>query len=256
MEPSVFVRYCVSGHEIRFSGLCPFSCPVCGGPIDRSKPPVPLEELKSHGPKPVKQEEMAPQKPEPEQRQTEGIQAPPQERRPQNSVEPETPAQRIVQRPEPVPQQTVPVRQPVRSRINTGSAPTGTVLPMRERASASVGRMDSFGEKKTRVPGGKLQLNYLGMTMEIPEDGGWMGREGIGAECFEGNRYISRKHVFVKPDQNGRLIVQEDRSMNGVYYDTGRGRQKLEKGRSVILQLGDMLWLYNIPLKLERNDNE
>lgn len=229
MTPAVYVRYCVSGHEIRFSGLCPSNCPVCGGPVDRSRRPLSLEELEARkAAEPEKAEEPKPADVAP--------------------AEASAPS---------APEVSAPVRPPVRSRIPLKPAadPVGMSRPEAVPAPRQVPlqRRNAPASQAQNTPVGiALQLDFFGEPVPLPADGGWLGREGIGADCFAGNRYISRKHVFVKPDQNGRLLVQEDRSLNGVYYDQGNGKQKLVKGSTVILQEGDLLWLYNIPLRLER----
>lgn len=237
MTPVVYVRYCVSGHEIHFSGLCPSNCPVCGGPVDRSRRPISLEELEAQKAAEPKKEKMAVSEPE----------TPPAQ-----SMEGFTPSAE-----EPTPPSSTAVRRPVRSRISLNAAAVSAGTPQPETSQAAdhipLPTRGSAGPDVKYSPTEiNLLLNFFGETVAVPEKGAWLGREGLGASWFEGNRYISRKHVFVKPDQNGRLIVQKDHSLNGVYYDTGNGKQKLSKDSTVILQRDDILWLYNIPLRLER----
>lgn len=243
MAPPVYVRYCVSGHEVRFSGLCPFSCPICGGPIDRSKQPILLEELEA-------QKELL--------RKNKQEQVSNSSETDVNSLSPEEPSveEMKIEKESPLSgRRPEVVRQPVRSRI-----PLSTNAEQQGQRTAEQTPLQRRRAPKTdRKLSGNfagLQLNYFGDAIEIPEEGGWLGRDGIGASYFEGNRYISRKHVFVKPDLNGRLIVQEDCSLNGVYYDTGSGKQKLAKDSTIILQEGNILWMYNIPLKLERKNHD
>lgn len=237
MTPVVYVRYCVSGHEIRFSGLCPSNCPVCGGPVDRSRRPISLEELESQKTAEPAKEKKAVSEPE---------------ALPVRSVEDIVPVAE-----EPTPPPPAAVRRPMRSRIslNAAAVPAGTPQPEGLPAAGHIPlqkREPSNPDVKYTPTGVDLLLNFFGETVVVPEKGAWLGREGLGASFFEGNRYISRKHVFVKPDQNERLLVQKDHSLNGVYYDKGNGKQKLPKDSTVILRQGDILWLYNIPLRLER----
>ena len=216
MSPSIFVRYCMSGHEVRFSELCPSECPICGDRIDRAKAAIPLEEVA--------------QKKEPPSTQPKAELTPPTQ--PETELTPPTPIpQRMVS---PVPQavQASHSRKPIPQR-----------MPLDADKQQQLDSTAEFG------------LSYFGIRISIPPEGGWLGREGLGSDCFEGNRYISRKHVFVKADQNGRLIVQDDQSLNGVYYDKGTGRQKLQKDSTIILNQGELLWLHNIPLKWERMTN-
>lgn len=145
-------------------------------------------------------------------------------------------------------------RQPVLNRREEAPAPRHPVLNRREEAPAPRQPVLNRREEAPAPqisPAASLHLNYFGMTITIPDEGAWLGREGLGQEWFRGNPYISRRHVFIHPDRNGRLIVEDDRSLNGVYYDSGNGREKLPQSSSVILNPGDILWLYNVPLKLE-----
>ena len=45
--PSILVRYCIRGHEIEYreGGIARSRCPVCGSPVDRSRPPMTLEDV-------------------------------------------------------------------------------------------------------------------------------------------------------------------------------------------------------------------
>lgn len=95
------------------------------------------------------------------------------------------------------------------------------------------------------------RLNFFGERIPIPEDGGWIGRTGIGKDWFQGNLLISRRHVQLRLNPEGQIMLGPDNSLNGVSYDAGQGKRKLENGETVILPEGATLWLYNIPLKLE-----
>lgn len=207
MSSSIFVRYCMSGHEVRFSELCPSECPVCGDRIDRARAAIPLEQL---------EQEREPLRKQPEI-----------ERKPPIPIE-DRPARPVPQDVQILP----PFRKPIPQHVS----------------------LDTDKQQHPDLDE-DLGLNYFGIRISVPAEGGWLGREGLGSTCFEGNRYISRKHVFVKADQNGRLIVQDDQSLNGVYYDKGAGRQRLQKGSAIILNQGEVLWLHNIPLKWERMTN-
>lgn len=239
MAEKEFVRYCLLNHAVRFSGLCPSTCPVCGSKFDLSRPPVPASELKTA--------------PRPAQTQTPAVAPVP--------VRPE-------EVPRPAKNQT-PAAVSVPIRPEAGAGPE-QASPRRTAAPEAPVRFDPFGTGAGDAPGRgektpspssapaknsprvrTLQLSYFGTPIRVPVRGEWLGREGLGAELLEGNRLVSRRHVFVRPDQNRRLLVQDDRSLNGVFYDKGDGRQKLEKGSSVLLKAGDTLWLYNVPLKVE-----
>jgi hypothetical protein len=97
---------------------------------------------------------------------------------------------------------------------------------------------------------GDLRLELFGMPIEIPAEGGFLGREALGARELEGFLLVSRRHVFVRPDRGGRLMVEDRGSTNGTWYTHADRRQRLDLGRTEILEPGDILWLYNIPLKV------
>lgn len=97
-----------------------------------------------------------------------------------------------------------------------------------------------------------LRFDYFGEKIIIPTDGGWLGRSGLGNSWFEGNLLISRKHLKIMPLQSGMLEIGPDNSLNGVYFDVGEGKQQLAKDAVIEVPIGCTIWLYNIPLKLER----
>ena len=45
-EIRIMISYCIRGHEIEFreGGIARSRCPICGSPVDRSRPPISLEE--------------------------------------------------------------------------------------------------------------------------------------------------------------------------------------------------------------------
>lgn len=245
MAAQEFVRYCLLNHAVRFSGLCPSTCPICGSKFDLTRPPVPVSEL---------------EKAEAAQKKTDTPEPGPV----QSPVEPAVPAP-AAPAPEPAAlsrvqvEPTPAVRGPSIGKKPVPIDPFGARKPISFVRPASARPEEPGVEapvddspKNTPVSVTRvLQLSYFGTPIAIPREGGWLGREGIGAEFLEGNNLVSRRHVFVKPDRNGRLILQDDRSLNGVFCDTGEGRRKLEKGSAVLLKPGDILWLYNVPLKVE-----
>ena len=95
-----------------------------------------------------------------------------------------------------------------------------------------------------------LALDFFGERIQIPDKGGWVGRNGIGVIEFAGNRLISREHVFIKPIGGDKLSVGPDKSLNGVSVTIHLNKSKLEGNQTAILEIGDILWLYNIPLVL------
>ena len=97
-------------------------------------------------------------------------------------------------------------------------------------------------------------LDFFGEKIELPQEGGWIGRSEVGSKWLEGNLLISRRHVHVRPTPDGMLALGPDSSLNGVSYDTGSGKTPLQPSETVSLPVGSIIWLYNIPLKLERKD--
>lgn len=99
----------------------------------------------------------------------------------------------------------------------------------------------------------ECRLDYFGETIEIPREGGWIGRSAIGTEWFKGNLLVSREHIKVLPMVDGCLQVGPDKSLNGTSITVGGTKRALERSETVTLSPGDTLWLYNIPLHLKRN---
>lgn len=95
-----------------------------------------------------------------------------------------------------------------------------------------------------------FSLEYFGERLPIPTQGAWIGREGLGREWFDGNLMISRKHVYVRPNpQTGRLQVNEDKSLNGAFY-TGPDGSRVRIEGTRMMEPGEILWIYNIPLRI------
>lgn len=242
-EKKTYVRYCLSGHEVVYTGMCPSRCRICNNRINLSLPPITLEEAEaarkaaaSKAAAPKQEEETTEEQKPAEPKTSPASQSPP-----------------VVGRTERVPSAPLGSRQPVtpggvRTGIRIGQGAVRTTAPRQEALSPQPLVVPSVSER--------FRLDYLGAYIAVPKEGGWLGRDALGAELFEGNRLISRRHVFIRPDQNGRLIVQDDQSMNGVFYDVGKGRQKMERSSAVLLSPGDMLWLYNLPLRLEVIDHD
>lgn len=88
-----------------------------------------------------------------------------------------------------------------------------------------------------------LALYNGGDCIEIPEEGGILGREGIGQEFMGIDPLISRKHAFVKINRNGTVLVRDEGSMNGTYVDDGSGRRKLIPHETAELGRGGKIWL-------------
>lgn len=280
-RPKKMVRFCMQGHEIVYSvgEIMRSVCPFCKSPIDRSRMPIPLEELekKKEEEKQAQQEQEAQQalqaQQAPEAQQAQAAQQPqevqqiPEVQQPQGpqSGQPphlqrqiRMPGQSVMSGQSVMPgqaarpgqpgmpgQSAIPGQPGIRSNILPGGqnqGPAGGPGPTAQRPA---------GQPAAGTSG--YYLNLFGDRIAIPPEGGWIGREGIGQEWFDGNLMISRRHVFVKPNpQTGRLQVNEDKSLNGVFY-TGADGHKVRLTGAQMINPGEILWIYNIPLRIERN---
>ena len=119
-------------------------------------------------------------------------------------------------------------------------------------AGRTPGPMNGFGQGAGTYAASGFYLSLYGERIAIPAEGAWIGREGLGREWFDGNLMISRKHVYVRPNpQTGRLQVNEDKSLNGVFFSGPDGkRERLTSAR--MMGPGEILWIYNVPLRIER----
>ncbi len=313
-EIRIMISYCIRGHEIEYreGGIARSRCPVCGSPIDRSRPPISLEEAQK-----IKEQQAAQEAEQQAARETEqqaaeeaqrlaaeqreaqrraaeagaasvpagqpGTGALPGMQRPGGSgVLPGmqrpggTGVQPGIQRPGGVGVQPgiqrpggtgvqPGIQRPGGTGVQPGIQRTGDtgVLPGIQRAGgAGVLPGRQVVHRPGEVPGGQpigvqrssgstFFLNLYGDRIPIPEEGAWIGREGLGSRWFDGNLMISRKHVYVRPNpQTGRLQVNEDKSLNGVFY-SGPGGERIRMEGARMMEPGEILWIYNIPLKID-----
>ena len=116
---------------------------------------------------------------------------------------------------------------------------------------AGIGQPSGFGSSQRTAASSGFYLSLYGDRVPIPQEGAWIGREGLGKQWFDGNLMISRKHVYVRPNpQTGRLQVNEDKSLNGVFF-SGPGGQRVRMEGARMMSPGEILWIYNIPLRIE-----
>ena len=271
-EPKKVVRFCMKGHEIVYTvgELMRQRCPICGSPVDRSRQPIDYDELQR-----MKEEQAAM---EAQQAAMEAQQA---------AMEAQKAAEEV--QTADVPAEQPPKENPFgqKTPVTTGMFgqprdPLGSVTDFRMRrrfedpiieskkvdpippnpfspnpippnpAPPNPAPQNLFLRKgETTSPSG-FYLSLYGERIAIPKEGAWIGREGLGREWFDGNLMISRKHVFIKPDmQSGRLQVNEDRSLNGVSASMPGSQPEHLKGARM-MGPGEILWIYNIPLLIER----
>ncbi len=291
--------FCVKNHEIEKKGIINKICPICGSPIDKTRPMVSYEELQrskqqekkeqdkaekdsekvgsanQSSPEtevPSKTDEVLPgSRPEAGESQASDYTLEEGERRPDKAgtglsgytaVGLSGEKRRLSERIGSAGYTTVGSSEKTGKRTGrTEAASTDYVavggVEKDRGASANysnVSRMDSFHSPvqaeaaiSSANPSGFI-LDYFGSKLQIPVEGAWIGREGLGKEWFDGNLMISRRHVFVRPDQKtGRLRIEMDKSLNGVFY-SGPGGEKIRLAGARMMEVGDILWIYNIPL--------
>ena len=269
-EIRTMVRYCVKGHEIQYKegGIIRSRCPLCGSPVDRDRPPITLEEAQK-----IKEQQAAHEAELQAAREAELRAAQEAERKaaeadPTHAEETERrsaggagvlPGQRPAGGAGVLPGQrpaggagVLPGQRPAEGAgVLPGQRPAGGagVLPG-QRPAGGAGVLP--GQRPAGGAGPTFFLNLYGDRIPIPEEGAWIGREGLGSRWFDGNLMISRKHVYVRPNpQTQRLQVNEDKSLNGVFY-SGPGGERIRLEGARMMQPGEVLWIYNIPLRIEQ----
>ncbi len=141
------------------------------------------------------------------------------------------------------------VRAGFGQKLHSGGLETGT--PGATSTIPGPGQTNSFGQKRNVQTTSGFYLSLFGDRISIPAEGAWIGREGLGREWFDGNLMISRKHVYVRPNpQTGRLQINEDKSLNGVFVSGSDGKRERLTGVRM-MEPGEVLWIYNVPLQIE-----
>lgn len=158
-----------------------------------------------------------------------------------------------LQQPLQQPQSTVP---PIRQRVPVGvdpDVPAAPTAPPPVRNALATPQGDAPAPKTP----GAWQLDYFGQKLRIPpQDTVCLGRNSVGAEYFEGDMLVSRKHLYLWVNGAGQLLAEDRESLNGTFYTRSGQRSRMEHGVSVRLQEGDILWLYDLPLKVEQCNDE
>ncbi len=160
------------------------------------------------------------------------------------------------------PQSAAPVqnRVPLQQRVPVGSPAAAPAVPAAEKpqrvavSSPAAVQQPAAPQSAASAPQkpGAWQLDYFGRKLRIPpQDTVCLGRNSAGAEYFEGDMLVSRKHVYLWVNSAGQLLAEDRESLNGTFYTRNGQRSPMEHGVSVRLQEGDVLWLYDLPLKVE-----
>ena len=224
-------RQCPCGQMVAMD-LTVRQCPACGRPVDRTWRVVYPERTAPAAPAAaeVRQPLQQPQTTMPPIRQRVPVGADP--------VVQAAPGAGSVRRPiTPAPEQTA--RPPAQS-VQTAEPPVRNVQAAPAPKKPGAWQLDYFGQK-LRIP---------------PQDTVCLGRNSVGAEYFEGDMLVSRKHVYLWVNGAGQLLAEDRESLNGTFYTRSGQRSPLEHGISVRLQAGDILWLYDLPLKVEQCNDE
>ena len=246
--PRRIVRFCIQGHSIIYTEgtIVRSRCPVCGSPVDRGRPPISIEEYQTIGQK----QEAQMQKTGPKNEETEAVQKVQENDDQMPDSQASTPISPAVgtdvSQSVHVPQ--IPV---IRRRGLPGQRSDSAIPANGGNVSPGVDTVSTAGSRQLARQKQGLFLNFFGERLKIPSEGSWIGREGLGRQWFDGNLMISRQHVYVRPDPGtGRLLVNEDKSLNGVFYSGKEGTRVRMDGPRMMVP-GDILWIYNIPLRIE-----
>lgn len=81
--------------------------------------------------------------------------------------------------------------------------------------------------------------------IEIPADGGIVGRTGLGAEQLAYNNAVSKQHLKVMINKRLGVFIEDISS-----FGTRVNGEELIKGNRVLVKVGDHITLYNEELIL------
>ena len=242
-----YYRLCPLGHRV----ICPHrlvrpTCRICGQQVDNMSPLLQMDEEIE---KTVQmQQEQATTSEQDKKASVQAVQM-----SDSDPIEGGRRRRQVIQNVQP---DTKPLTDEIRHRRTAEMSelePTSMTEGRRRRTAGSEKQILEAPPGDTSMqdaPASGVRLELFGMSIPIPAEGGFFGRDGIGAQQLEGYLLVSRQHVFLKPDRGGRLMVEDRGSTNGTWYTHDSNRQRLEQGRTVILESEDVLWLYNIPLKV------
>lgn len=87
------------------------------------------------------------------------------------------------------------------------------------------------------------------IRIQLPADGGVIGRTAIGGEELAHNGRISREHIRLTPAKRAQGVIAEDLSANGTYID---GR-RLVKGKEEFVVIGSVIKMGGEEFILERS---
>lgn len=106
----------------------------------------------------------------------------------------------------------------------TGGQTAGTATPAPDHTVDSLAHDSAFAQAAPKRTGYVLVSEDGSYRIRIPEQGGVIGRTGIGAHELAHNGRVSRQHLKVTPSRRAKGLLIEDISSNGTCLD---GRQIL-----------------------------
>ena len=152
----------------------------------------------------------------------------------------------------PVIQNASPIKDPTRPSDVSQSVP----IPVHNATSytdISRDKLSPGGEQKTSPPtitGGQIKSYYLSAAdgryqIEIPAEGGIVGRTGLGAEQLAHNNAVSKQHLKIMINKRLGVFIEDISS-----FGTKVNGEELIKGNRVLVKPGDHITLYNEELIL------
>ena len=135
--------------------------------------------------------------------------------------------------------------------------------PVREQPAVEKSALERR-ESEARCPAAQpnaartgWNIRMLDQSVLVPAQGEiCLGRCGAGSRQLEGNILVSRRHVYLWINQEGRLLAEDRGSTNGTWYTRQGQKTKMKPYSVTVLENGDILWLYHFPVKVERCDEK
>lgn len=130
---------------------------------------------------------------------------------------------------------------PQRRRMEMQDDISGIETGVRRRGIREKGLQENAEERPFRDHN-NTYIYSGSIVFSVPEGGLVLGREMESGE-LSCNMLISRKHAFVQKAPTGGIILKDEGSLNGTFYDNGSGRVKLAEGKAEVINSGGKFWL-------------